>query len=321
MFLVFIPLMIYRQWKGSGKGSIRFSSLHSVRELQKPWFLFLRHLPLALRCLAIALLVSAMARPQSGTTSTEVLTEGIDIMLCLDTSGSMQALDFTWQDEYQNRLQVVKRVVHDFIQGRTNDRIGMVVFGAEAFTQCPLTLDYGVLLSFLDRVEIGMAGDATAIGSALSVCVKRLKDLQSKSKVVILLTDGCNNAGSIDPETAAGMARTLAIKVYTIGVGTKGKVPFLVETNFGKRYVYQEVDLDEAILKKIAATTGGTYFKATNTDALVEIYRQIDEMEKTEIEIKEYTEYRELFNPLLLGGLALLLLEVVLTNTRFRKIP
>jgi Ca-activated chloride channel family protein len=216
---------------------------------------------------------------------------------------------------------VVKRVVHDFIQGRNNDRIGMVVFGAEAFTQCPLTLDYGVLLSFLDRVEIGMAGDSTAIGSALSVCVKRLKDLQSKSKVVILLTDGRNNAGSIDPETAAGMAHTFGIKVYTIGVGTEGKVPFLVDTIIGKQAVYQRVDLDEAILKKIASATGGTYFKATNTEALAEIYRQIDRMEKTTVETKEYTEYRELFHPFLLAGLALLLLEVGLTNTRLRRIP
>ena len=159
--------MLYYHWKGLGKNSIRFSSLDNLKQLRQHRLIFLRHLPLALRCLVIMLLVTALARPQAGTTSTEVLTEGIDIMLCLDTSGSMQALDFIWQDEHQNRLQVVKRVVHDFIQGRNNDRIGMVVFGAEAFTQCPLTLDYGVLLSFLDRVEIGMAGDATAIGSAL----------------------------------------------------------------------------------------------------------------------------------------------------------
>jgi len=320
-FLALIPLMLYYHWKGLGKNSIRFSSLDSLKQLRQPRMIFLRHLPLALRCLSIMLLVTALARPQAGTTSTEVLTEGIDIMLCLDTSGSMQALDFIWQDEHQNRLQVVKRVVHDFIKGRNNDRIGMVVFGAEAFTQCPLTLDYGVLLSFLDRVEIGMAGDATAIGSALSVCVKRLKDLQSKSKVVIMLTDGRNNTGSIDPETAAGMARTFGIKVYTVGVGTEGKVPFLVDTIIGKQAVYQRVDLDEAILKKVAGITGGTYFKATNTEALAEIYRQIDQMEKTTIETKEYTEYRELFHPFLLCGLAFLLLEVVLTNTRLRKIP
>jgi len=320
-FLALIPLMLYYHWKGPGKSSIRFSSLATLKQLRQPRMIFLRHLPPALRCLVIMLLATALARPQAGITSTEVLTEGIDIMLCLDTSGSMQALDFTWKGERQNRLQVVKRVVNDFIQGRKNDRMGMVVFGAEAFTQCPLTLDYGVLLSFLDRVEIGMAGDATAIGSALATCVKRLKDLTGKSKVVVLLTDGRNNAGSIDPETAAEMARTFAIKVYTVGVGTEGEVPFLADTIFGKRYVYQRVDLDEAILKKIAGITGGTYFKATNTEALAEIYRQIDQMETTRVETKEYTEYRELFHPFLLCGLALLLLEVVLTNTRLRRIP
>ena len=321
IFLVLIPLMIFYQWKGIGKSRVRFSSLDNFKRLKQPFSLYLRHILIGLRCVAITFLVMAMARPQSGSKSTEVVTEGIDIMLCLDTSGTMQALDFTWKGEKQNRLQVVKRVVNEFIKGRKNDRIGMVVFGAEAFTQCPLTLDYGVLLSFLDRVEIGMAGDTTAIGSALATCVKRLKDLKSKSKVVILLTDGRNNAGNINPETAAELAKTFKVKVYTIGVGTEGEVPFLVDTIFGKRYVYQRVDLDEAIVKKIATITGGTYFKATNTKALEEIYTQIDQMEKTKVEIKEYTEYKELFHWFLLPGLAFILLEVILANTRFRKIP
>ena len=321
IFLVLIPLMIFYQWKGIGKSRVRFSSLDNFKRLKQPFSLYLRHILIGLRGVAITFLVMAMARPQSGSKSTEVVTEGIDIMLCLDTSGTMQALDFTWKGEKQNRLQVVKRVVNEFIKGRKNDRIGMVVFGAEAFTQCPLTLDYGVLLSFLDRVEIGMAGDTTAIGSALATCVKRLKDLKSKSKVVILLTDGRNNAGSINPETAAELAKTFKVKVYTIGVGTEGEVPFLVDTIFGKRYVYQRVDLDEAIVKKIATITGGTYFKATNTKALEEIYTQIDQMEKTKVEIKEYTEYKELFHWFLLPGLAFILLEVILANTRFRKIP
>lgn len=263
----------------------------------------------------------ALARPQSGNKTTEVTTEGIDIMLCLDTSGSMQALDFKWDNERQNRLQVVKRVVGNFIKGRTNDRIGMVVFGEAAFTQCPLTLDYGVLLSFLDQVEIGMAGDSTAIGSALGTCVKRLKDLKSKSKVVILLTDGRNNAGSLSPETAAEIATTFSIKTYTVGVGTEGEVPFLVDSIFGKRYVYQRVDLDEDTLKEIARITGGTYFKATDTKALEAIYNQIDQLEKTKVEVKEYMEYNELFRWFLVPGLACILLEIILANTRFRKIP
>ena len=255
-----------------------------------------------LRCIALVLLIIALARPQSGTKASEVLTEGIDIMLCLDTSGSMQALDFKWQDERHNRLEVVKNVVSDFINGRTNDRIGMVVFGEEAFTQCPLTLDYGVLLNFLDQVEIGMAGDSTAIGSALGTCVNRLKERESKSKVIILLTDGRSNAGSLSPQTAAEIAETYSIKTYTVGVGTAGEVPFLVDTIFGKKYMYQRVDLDEETLKEIATVTGGSYFKATDTETLEEIYRKIDKLEKTKVEVKEYMEYEELFGWFLLSA-------------------
>jgi len=273
------------------------------------------------RCLAVALIITALARPQSGLKATQISTEGIDIMLCLDSSGSMQALDFKEKGNRVDRLSVVKRVVGEFIRGRKNDRIGMVVFGQEAFTQCPLTLDYGVLLSLLDSVQIGMAGDTTAIGSALGLCVKRLKDLPSKSKVIILLTDGRNNAGAVSPATAADIAKTYNIKVHSIGVGTEGEAPFLVDSFFGKQYVYQKVDLDEDTLKEIAAKTSGMYFRATSTEALEKIYQQIDAMEKTEIKIKEYMEYEELFMPLLMAGLGLLLLEIVLANTRLRKIP
>jgi Ca-activated chloride channel family protein len=321
VFFILIPLMILYQWKGVGENRVKFSSLANLKRLKRSTSLLLRHTLLVLRCLAIALFVVALARPQSGNKASEILTEGIDIMLCLDTSGSMQALDFRWKNERQNRLQVVKRVVTDFIKGRKNDRIGMVVFGEEAFTQCPLTLDYGVLLNFLDQVQIGMAGDSTAVGSALGTCVKRLKDLESKSKVVILLTDGRNNAGSLSPETAAEIAKTFHIKTYTIGVGTEGEVPFQVDTIFGKKYVYQRVDLDEDALKKIADITGGTYFRATNTKALEEIYKQIDRLEKTKVKVKEYMEYKELFWWFLLPGLICILLEIILANTRFRKIP
>lgn len=321
LFLMIIPLMVLYQWKGVGRSRIRFSSLDNMKRLRRSPSLVFRHLLVLLRCLAVALFVMALARPQSGTKATEVTTEGIDIMLCLDTSGSMQALDFKWDNQRQNRLQVVKRVVGNFIEGRKNDRIGMVVFGEEAFTQCPLTLDYGVLLSFLDQVEIGMAGDSTAIGSALGTCVKRLKDLESKSKVVILLTDGRNNAGTLNPQTAAEIAQTFSIKTYTVGVGTEGEVPFLVDSIFGKQYVYQRVDLDEETLKEIASITGGRYFKATHTRALEEIYEQIDQLEKTKVEVKEYMEYDELFRWFFLPGLVCLLLEIILANTRFRKIP
>ena len=320
-FLIIIPVLLFYQWKGAGKSRVRFSSLDTLKQLNRSASLLMNYVLVLLRCLALVLLIIALARPQSGTKASEVLTEGIDIMLCLDTSGSMQALDFKWKNERHNRLEVVKKVVSDFIKGRTNDRIGMVVFGEEAFTQCPLTLDYGVLLNFLDQVEIGMAGDSTAVGSALATCVNRLKERESKSKVIILLTDGRNNAGSISPQTAAEIAKTFAIKVYTVGVGTEGEVPFLVDTIFGKKYMYQRVDLDEETLKGIAAITGGSYFKATNTEALEEIYKKIDKLEKTKVEVKEYMEYEELFGWFLLAGLFCILLEVILRNTRLRKIP
>jgi Ca-activated chloride channel family protein len=271
--------------------------------------------------MGIGLCVIALARPQAGQKETEILTEGIDIVLCLDTSGSMRALDFEREGRRTDRLEVVREVVKAFIQKRQNDRIGMVVFGEQAFTQCPLTMDYGVLLSFLDRIEIGMAGDSTAVGSALATGVKRLKEVPGKSKVVILVTDGRNNAGRIAPETAAEIARTYEVKVYTIGVGVEGDSPFLMETLFGKRYVYQKVDLDEETLKHIADVTGGAYFRAEDTASLEKIYEQIDEMERTEAKVKEYMEYEELFAQFAFPGLLLILTGFVLENTRFRKIP
>ena len=321
ILLLAVPLMIFYELKKMGSSRIRFSSLETLKALKPARSLAWRKVLLILRCAALSLLIMALARPQSGTTSTEIITEGVDIMLCLDTSGSMNALDFQLENKRVNRLQVVKKVVDEFIRGRQNDRIGMVVFAEEAFTQCPLTLDYGVLLSFLDRLEIGMAGDTTAIGSALATCVKRLKDLKSKSKVIILLTDGRNNTGTISPATAADIAKTHGIKVYTIGAGTEGEAPFLVDSLFGKHYVYQKVDLDEETLKEIAQKTGGRYFRATNTEALKTIYQQIDKMEKTEAKLKEYMEYDELFKYFLIPALCLILLEILLANTRFMKIP
>jgi len=321
ILLLAVPLMVFYELKKMGSSRIRFSSLETLKALKPARSLAWRKVLLVLRCAAMSLLIMALARPQSGTTSTEIITEGVDIMLCLDTSGSMNALDFQLENKRVNRLQVVKKVVDEFIRGRQNDRIGMVVFAEEAFTQCPLTLDYGVLLSFLDRLEIGMAGDTTAIGSALATCVKRHKDLKSKSKVIILLTDGRNNTGTISPATAADIAKTHGIKVYTIGVGTEGEAPFLVDSLFGKHYVYQKVDLDEETLKEIAQKTGGRYFRATNTEALKTIYQQIDKMEKTEAKVKEYMEYDERFKYFLIPALCLILLEILLANTRFMKIP
>jgi Ca-activated chloride channel family protein len=242
-------------------------------------------------------------------------------MLALDTSGSMRALDFIEEEKRITRLTVVKGVVSKFIENRPTDRIGMVVFGEQAYTQCPLTLDQGILQSFLSKLEIGMAGDSTAIGSAIGIAVKRLKDLDSASKVIILLTDGRNNAGTLVPLQAAQTAKTFGIKIHTIGVGTEGKAPFLVNSIFGQRYVYQEVDIDETTLTEISKITGGQYFRATDLESLQNIYKQIDEMEKSEVKVIDHSEYKELFHYFLVPGLMFLLLEVGLSNTLLRRIP
>jgi len=239
----------------------------------------------------------------------------------LDTSGSMQALDFIKDEKRDTRLAMVKDVVSQFIDNRPNDRMGMVVFGSEAYTQCPLTLDQGILKSFLSKLDIGMAGDSTAIGSAIGIAVKRLKDLKSKSKVIILLTDGRNNAGSLPPLQAAQTAKAFGIKIHTIAVGTLGKAPFLVNSIFGQRYVYQQVDIDEDTLKEISDLTGGQYFRATDLQSLKTIYKQIDEMEKSEVKVIDHSEYTELFHYFLIPGLLILLLEILLSNTVLRRIP
>jgi len=318
--LLLIPLVLSFV-RRTGTGTVRYSSISNAKKAGRSRAAKLRFSLIALRSLGLLLLLAALARPQSGRKETEIVSQGVDIMLCLDTSGSMRALDFQLDGRRVDRLAVVKKVVGEFIQRRKNDRIGMVVFGEQAFPQCPLTLDYGILLSFLDRLQIGMAGDTTALGSGLATSVKRLKDLDAKSKVVILLTDGRHNAGKISPQTATELAKTYRIKVYTIGVGVEGESPFLVDTLFGKRYVYEKVDLDEDTLRAIAAETGGSYFRATDTASLEEIYRQIDSLEKTEATVKEYAEYEERFRGFALAGLGLLLVEFVLASTRFRKIP
>lgn len=321
LLLAVLPLLVWREFAAFGSPALRFSSLGILEPLRGKGAVSSRRTLIALRSLALLFLILALARPQTGQSSSEVQTEGIDIMLCLDTSGSMQALDFEINGERVNRLQAVKQVVSRFIRKRKSDRIGMVVFAVNAYTQCPLTLDYGVLAGFLERVQIGMAGDGTAIGSALATSVKRLRDSKAKSKVVILLSDGRNNAGAIDPETAARLARTYGVKVYTIGAGSRGPAPFAVDTVFGKRIVYQDVDLDEASLKQIARLTGGEYFRAADTRSLENIYARIDAMEKTSVKVKEFREYTEQFPVFLVPGLIFLGLEVVLANTLLRKIP
>ena len=337
LWLLWVLLPLYLLWilvwgllpwlrrrRGRGEAALRFSTVENLKRLKPSWSLRLRRLVQGLRLITLALLVLAMTRPQTGRKLTTVTTQGVDIVLALDTSGSMQALDLDADrpiGQRRNRLQVARNVVEEFVARRENDQIGLVVFGAEAFTQCPLTLDHGIVATFLDRVEIGVAGDATAIGSALGTAVKRLKDSQAKSRVIILLTDGRNNAGPLSPRKAAEIAKTFEVKVYTIGVGTRGQAPFVVDTLFGRRVVYQNVEIDEQSLKEIADLTGGAYFRAEDTASLERIYDRIDELEKSEITMESYMEYDEQFRWLVLPAVGLLLLEVVLLGTRFRKLP
>jgi Ca-activated chloride channel family protein len=271
-----------------------------------------------LRVLALALLAVAVARPQAGTENREVTSEGIDIMLALDISGSMRAEDF----KPQNRLYVAKEEIKKFVEKRTSDRIGLVIFSQSSFTQCPLTLDYGVLLNFLDKVKFGMIKDGTAIGMALANCINRLRESPSKSKVIVLLTDGVNNAGEIDPLTAGSIAKTMGIKIYAIGVGKPGNAMYPVDDPiFGKRYVYLPNEIDEVGLRAIAEKTGGKYFRARSEKELEQIYDEIDKLEKTKVKVNEYVQYKELFSLFVYLGLGLLVIEIVMGQTIFRKIP
>ena len=280
-----------------------------------------QRLPLILRAVCLILLVLTAARPQFYNVSREIRSPGVDIVMCIDTSGSMRALDFELNDEPVSRLTAVQKVVSDFIRKREVDRIGLVVFGEEAFTQAPLTLDKGLLLGLVDKMTIGMAGDRTAIGSALAIGGKRLKDLEAESKILILLTDGRHNAGDLTPEQAAEAVQTLGVKIYTIGVGGTGPAPFRVKSLIGTRIVRRQVDLDEGTLREIADIGGGKYFRATDTKGLAEIYDIIDRAEKTEIKVKEFFHFRELYSYFLIPALVMLALEIMLKSTILRTVP
>jgi len=278
-------------------------------------------IPLALRAGCLALLVLGAARPQLYNVSREIRSPGVDIMLCLDTSGSMQAMDFELDGKPVSRLTAVKKVVSEFIKKREMDRIGLVVFGEEAFTQAPLTLDKGLLLDLVGRMEIGMAGDRTALGSAIAIGGKRLKDLEAKSKTLILLTDGRHNAGELTPDEAADAVQALGVKIYAIGVGGKGPAPFPVRTPFGTRIVHQKLDLDEETLKRVAEIGQGEYFRAADTDRLKEIYELIDKKEKTEVKVKEFFHFRELYPYFLVPAFLLLGMEIFIGTALWRMLP
>lgn len=308
------PLLVHYLQKQNG---VAFPSLTLLGKLSRSRWAPLRHLDFALRALALLLLGFALARPQDAAAPGKKSSEGLDIVLIVDTSRSMEARDFVLAGERPNRLGVVKKVIADFVRDRPSDRIGIVVFGTEAFTQAPLTLDHDVLLRFLDRIQIGMAGDDTAIGDGLATAVNRLKDVDARSKIAILLTDGGNTAGRVDPLAAAKAAAAKDVKVYTIGVGGKGEVPVVIDGQVQSR----RLDVDTQLLADIAKTTNATTYMASDTETLVKVYDTIDRLEKTRIDVQSFDDRDERYAGFVAVALALLLGEALVGLTRFRRIP
>jgi Ca-activated chloride channel family protein len=317
--LLLLPLLVWvwRRWASARSGALRFSALERVESTGQGASRWRPRIPALLRILALAALIVALARPQTGITSESVTTQGIDIVLAMDVSSSMLA-----EDLQPNRLEAAKAVAAEFVQGRPNDRIGLVAFAGEAFTQAPLTLDHGVVVGLLDELDVGMIEDGTAVGMGLATAVKRLQASDAESKVVVLLTDGRNNRGEIGPATAAQMAQALDVRVYTIGAGGRGAARVPVDDPLmGRRYVTTRVDIDEASLREVAETTGGQYFRATDRESLEAVYQEIDALETTEMEVEHFTRYGERFSMVLGAGFLLLLMELGLAQTILRKLP
>lgn len=317
LLLLLIPAVLWYILKLRSVTSVQISSTLPVEELPVPFKYVMGHVLFAIKLFAIALLIVVLARPQSSNSWENISTQGIDIVLAIDISGSMLA-----QDLKPDRLEASKDVAIEFIAGRPNDRIGLVVFSAESFTQCPLTTDHSVLINLFKDVKSGIVEDGTAIGVGLANAVKRLKDSEAISKVIILLTDGVNNQGVIDPITAGELAKTFGIRVYTIGVGTQGNAPYPVQDMFGRTHIMQvPVEIDEEVLQQIADITGGKYFRAFDNNKLRQIYSEIDKMEKSKINVKEFSRKNEEYLPFALAAFILLLLEFLLRKTIMRSLP
>lgn len=322
LLLLALPVCAWLKGRHGPRPAFVYSSVQLVRGILGLTRSRAGSLLLQLRWLVLALFVVGLARPQLGEGETRVRASGIDIVVALDLSGSMAAEDFELRGRRVNRLDIAKDVLEEFVGKRPNDRIGLVAFAGRAYIASPLTLDHDFLLANIARLRLGTLEDGTAIGSALTAALNRLREIQAASKIVILMTDGQNNAGKVPPLTAAEAAQTLGVKVYTIGVGTRGVAPFPTTDPFGRKvYVNQPVDIDEDTLTQIVERTGGRYYRADSTDTLRRIYGEIDRMEKTEVEVKMYQRYRELFPWIVLPGLSLLLLEVILANTVWRTLP
>ena len=322
LMLLVIPCIAWYVLRGNKRRatlSVPTTSMYSG--MRKSWKCYLIHVPFILEMISLVLLSLMLARPQTTDRWQDTEIEGIDIMMCVDVSTSMLA------DELKpNRIEAAKQVASEFINGRPNDNIGLTIFAGEAFTQCPMTVDHAVLLNMFQNVSSDIAAngiieDGTAIGMGLANAISRLKDSQAKSKVIILLTDGSNNRGEISPMTAAEMAKSFGIRVYTVGVGTNGTAPYPVQGAFGKQYVNVAVEIDENVLRQIAQTAGGQYYRATSNSKLKEVYEEIDKLERTKLQVKEFSKNQEEYQPLALALLLCLLLSILLKQTVLRTIP
>lgn len=318
LLVLLVPIIGYYIWRTLwGGASIQFSSTDALRRAPRTLRYYLRHVPFALRTTAFALMIVAFARPQDVERLSHSNTEGIDIMLSIDVSGSMLARDFK-----PDRITAAKEVAGSFIADRYGDRLGLVVFAGEAFTQSPLTTDQGTLQTLVSRIRSGLIEDGTAIGNGLATAINRLRESEAKSKVIILLTDGVNNRGSITPMTAAEIAHAQNIRVYTIGVGSEGMAPYPAIDMYGEMtFIQQKVEIDEKTLQMIAEMTGGRYFRATDKEKLQAIYDEINQMEKSKVEVTERYLYHELFAGWLLAALALLIIEFLLSSLLLKRIP
>ena len=322
LLLLLLPVLAWLKGRHGRKAAFLYSSVGLVKEIGNISPSSAGKILPLMRWLSLTCFIVGLARPQWTESDTSVHASGIDIVVALDLSGSMESEDFEWNRQRVNRLFIAKDTLKKFIDRRPNDRIGLVAFAGLAYIAAPLTLDHSFLLQNLDRLALHTIEDGTAIGSALSASVNRLRELKSKSKIVILMTDGQNNQGKIPPLTAAEAAHALGVKVYTIGVGIRGMAPFPRLDMFGRKtYVSVPVDIDENTLMEIAKVTGGKYFRADSTDTLRSIYAEIDRLEKTEVEVKKYVQYQELFPWIVTAGLGLLLLEVWLGHTVWRRLP
>ncbi len=317
--LIVLPLMVlWYLWRGRrGTAAMRLSGFENLDERVGSSRIWLRHVLFLLRLAVVALLVVVLARPQSSNRWEQVTTEGIDVVMCMDVSGSMRAMDFK-----PNRLEASKNVGIEFVNARQDDRFGLVVFAGESFTQCPMTTDRAVVVNFLKEIDFGVIEDGTAIGMGLATAVNRIKDSKAISKVIILLTDGVNNRGDVGPVTAAEIAATFGIRVYTIGVGSQGNAPIPVQDMFGRTVTRNmPVEIDEEVLRQIAEKTDGAYFRATDNNKLREIYQEIDQLEKTRLDVKHFSKKKEEYFPFLLAAMLLLLVEILMRYTVFRIIP